>query len=167
MATLHMMIGLPCSGKTTRARQLEREFCALRLTPDPWHLRLFGDDTVQPEHDGRHTAVEVLMWEVAARVLELGCDVILDFGFWPRWEREMFRQRAAALGAGSRLHYMDVPMAELKRRLEERNRSGDPNIFVIPPEELERYATLFEPPAADELIARPAPSAAKAPQSNT
>ncbi|MBV9304506.1 MAG: AAA family ATPase, partial [Acidobacteriaceae bacterium] len=32
MATLHLMIGLPCSGKTTYARQLAGETNALLLT---------------------------------------------------------------------------------------------------------------------------------------
>ena len=44
MATLHLMVGLPCSGKTTLARKLEHERSALRLTPDEWQLRLFGQD---------------------------------------------------------------------------------------------------------------------------
>ena len=26
MATLHLMVGLPCSGKTTKARILEKEY---------------------------------------------------------------------------------------------------------------------------------------------
>jgi predicted kinase len=34
MVTLHLMVGLPCSGKTTLARTLEHERSALRLTPD-------------------------------------------------------------------------------------------------------------------------------------
>ena len=34
MATLHLMVGLPCSGKTTLAKKLEVERAALRLTPD-------------------------------------------------------------------------------------------------------------------------------------
>ena len=57
MATLHIMVGLPCSGKTTRARALEAELPALRLTPDEWHLRLFGQDADAPEHDQRHGIV--------------------------------------------------------------------------------------------------------------
>ncbi|HST88133.1 MAG TPA: AAA family ATPase, partial [Ktedonobacterales bacterium] len=32
------MVGLPCSGKTTLAKELEREHCALRLTVDEWHI---------------------------------------------------------------------------------------------------------------------------------
>lgn len=50
MATLHLMVGLPCLGKTTLARTLEREQSALRLTPDEWHIRLFGQGAEEPEH---------------------------------------------------------------------------------------------------------------------
>jgi predicted kinase len=42
LATLHLVVGLPCSGKTKLARHLEQEVSALRLTPDEWHMRLFG-----------------------------------------------------------------------------------------------------------------------------
>jgi predicted kinase len=34
MATLHLICGLPCSGKTTLAKQLEQQHAALRLTTD-------------------------------------------------------------------------------------------------------------------------------------
>jgi predicted kinase len=44
VATLHLMAGLPCSGKTTLAQKLESERSALRLTPDEWQVRLFGQD---------------------------------------------------------------------------------------------------------------------------
>src|SRR5215207_4876224 len=84
MATLHLMVGLPCSGKTTLARQLETKYSALRLTADEWHIRLFGYDfwdniteSDEAKHASRHDAVESLMWDVAARVLLLGVDVIL------------------------------------------------------------------------------------------
>lgn len=33
-ATLFLMVGLPGSGKTTRAKELERETGAIRFTPD-------------------------------------------------------------------------------------------------------------------------------------
>jgi hypothetical protein len=78
VATLHLMFGLPCSGKTTLAHQRERERAALRLTPDEWHLRLFGQDVEEPEHDARHNLIETLLWDVAARALALGTNVILD-----------------------------------------------------------------------------------------
>ena len=89
MATLHLMVGLPCSGKSTLARTLEQEHAALRLTPDEWQLRLFGQDAEAPEHDARHTLIETLQWEVASRALALGINVILDYGFWAREERDL------------------------------------------------------------------------------
>jgi predicted kinase len=88
------MVGLPCSGKSTLARTLEHEHSALRLTPDEWQLRLFGQDAEAPEHNARHTLIETLQWEGASRALALGINVILDYGFWAREEREDFRARA-------------------------------------------------------------------------
>ena len=58
MATLHLMVGLPCSGKTTLAKKLEHERSALRLTPDEWQVGLFGQDAKEPEHDARHSFIE-------------------------------------------------------------------------------------------------------------
>ena len=58
---MHLMVGLPGSGKTTRAKELERALPAVRLTPDEWHLSLFGDDLGHPEHDTRHDAIEALL----------------------------------------------------------------------------------------------------------
>src|SRR5262249_39568873 len=57
LATLHLMVGLPCSGKTTLAKQLEHERSALRLTPDEWQVALFGQDAEEPEHDARHSLI--------------------------------------------------------------------------------------------------------------
>ena len=72
MTTLHLMVGLPGSGKTTLAKKLEGELGALRLTPDEWHRYLFGQDAAHPDHDERHEKIEVLQWTVAASALARG-----------------------------------------------------------------------------------------------
>lgn len=153
MTILHLMVGLPCSGKSTRAKQLEAELGALRLTPDEWHIDLFGDDVADPAHDSRHDAVEALMWRVASTVLPRGVDVILDFGFWARAEREDFAARAAALGATTKVHFMDVPRDELLTRLAQRNAEAPEHAFIIPAEDLLGWLQRFEPPTTDELAA--------------
>ena len=152
MATLHVMVGLPCSGKTTYARQLAREVNALLLTLDVWHLTLFGDDVGHAKHDERHARIEQLMWDVAKHVLALGGDVVLDFGCWARVERAEYRRRAKEVGASFQLHYMDVPYAELYRRLAIRNRTPTEGVFVIPETEMDRYIAIFQPPTEDELV---------------
>ncbi|MDL2205716.1 ATP-binding protein [Eubacteriales bacterium OttesenSCG-928-N13] len=152
MATLHLMIGLPCSGKTTYARKLAESAGALLLTPDVWQTSLFGQDLDDPAHDERHDTVEAIMWDVAEKLLPLGTSVILDFGCWAREERDDFLDRAKRLGADFKLHYMDVPYPELYRRLEARNRDLPEGVFQIPKEMMDEYVAIFQPPEPDELI---------------
>ena len=152
MATLHMMVGLPGSGKTTEAKKLEKELRALRLTPDEWQYFLFGHDINEPEHDERHTKIEELMWEIAVKVLKLGCDVILDFGFWTKSERDEFRRKAHSFKATSKIHYMNTPNDVIWKRLDARNQLAGKNaVFYVSKEEFDEWARLFEIPTKEEL----------------
>ena len=151
MATLHLMVGLPCSGKTTLARKLEIDRSALRLTPDEWQLRLFGQDAEEPEHNARHDLIETMLWNLASRLLVLGTNVILDFGFWAREEREDFRSRAKQLGASSEVHFLDVSEDELLRRLAVRNSQPSQETFHIPEEMMKPWIAFFQKPTPDEL----------------
>lgn len=148
------MCGLPCSGKTTLAKQVEHERSALRLTPDEWITRLFGADLSVEALDAARDPIETVLWELAERVLVLGVDVVLDFGFWSRGERENFRSRATRLGACSELHFLDVPEEELLTRLAARNAQMPPGTFRIDEARLRLWSSLFEPPTADELRPR-------------
>jgi predicted kinase len=148
------MVGLPCSGKTTLAKQLEQERSALRLTPDEWQVPLFGQDAEEPEHDARHSLIEAMLWKIASRALELGMNVILDFGFWAREEREDFRQRAKDLGASSEIHLLDVPKEELLRRLAVRNSQPSQASFHIAEKSMIPWIKFFQRPAPEELEPR-------------
>ena len=154
MATLHLMVGLPCSGKTTLAQKLESEKAALRLTPDEWQVPLFGQDAEEPEHNTRHDLIEAMLWNIASRALALGTSVILDFGFWAREEREDFRLRAKQLGASSEVHFLDVSEDELLRRLEERNSQPSQESFYISVEMMKPWIAFFQRPTPDELVRR-------------
>jgi predicted kinase len=154
VATLHLMVGLPCSGKTTLAQKLESEQSALRLTTDEWHVRLFGQDAEELEHDVRHTLIETMLWSIASRALALGMNVILDFGFWAREEREDFRLRAKQLGASSEVHFLDVSEDELMRRLAERNSMISQDSFHIPEGSMKPWIAFFQRPTPDELERR-------------
>ncbi len=158
MATLHLIVGLPCSGKTTLARQLETRYSALRLTTDEWHIRLFGQDYIEnmtqseeAAHNSRHESVESIMWDVAARLLVLGVDVILDFGCWVRSQRDEFRSRAIKLGADFRIHFADASEEELFARLKARNKMQRESTFFIPEAKLKEWMHIFEPPSSEEL----------------
>jgi predicted kinase len=151
------MVGLPCSGKTTAARALEARLSAIRLTTDEWHIRLFGDDfgdEDDPDHErhtSRHQVIEALLWDVAARALVLGVDVVLDFGCWTKNERDEFRARAHRLGAGFHIHFTDAAEDVLLERLAARNAEHPEGTFRIRETELKEWIGLFEVPSRDEL----------------
>ena len=148
------MCGLPGSGKTTRAKQLERERSALRLTPDEWIRPLYGASPTPEVLDAARGPVERLMWLVAARALGLHVNVILDFGFWSQGEREDFRRRAHELGAGSEVCFLNVPQQELLRRLTLRNAALPADAFQISDAKLHEWSRVFEPPTEAELAPR-------------
>jgi len=148
------MVGLPCSGKTTKAKELEKELIALRLTPDEWHVNLFGHDTLDPDHDKRHFLIEDLLWQIAARALSLGINIILDFGFWAKEERDDYRSRARKLGARSEIVFMDVDEEELMKRVRMRNESLTNTVAYIPEEMMISWIRFFQRPDVDELVPR-------------
>lgn len=146
--TMTLLIGLPGSGKTTLAQQLEVERAALRLTPDEWMSSLFGTN----EHEGKRWVLESeQLWSVAARTLTLGNNVILDYGCWSREERELFRKRSEELGARTELIVLDLPLDVIWQRLDARNALAPAATFQVSRQELESWDKLFERPAPDEL----------------
>jgi predicted kinase len=155
--TLHLIVGLPGAGKTTLARQLERDLSALRLTPDEWIGTLYGTPLPQETLDGARDPVERVQCAVALRTLQLGISVVLDFGFWAREERERFRNDAAATGARSQVHALLLPLDELWARVQRRNAALGRDAFHVSREQLELWWSLFEPPSPAELDVRLAP----------
>ena len=148
MATLFLMCGLPGAGKTTLAKEIERERRALRFTPDEWIAALHID----PYDEAKRAQIEALQWQLASRALELGIDVVLDFGAWLRSERVEFRARAKALGARTEIRFLDVPREELLARLATRNAAPPAGAFHVSAAQLDEYARSFEPPTPDELM---------------
>ena len=151
MATMHVMVGLPCSGKTTKAKMLEKDYNALLLTPDYWYIKLFGNRIIEETHNLNHGIIEKIMLEVAERALILGIDVILDFGFWAREERIYLKKKSKEIGVNFKLHYLEISNDELFTRLEKRNRELPERAFMIPRHKMEEYIKMFQPPLQDEF----------------
>jgi len=154
MATLYLICGLPGSGKTTLAKRLEISEHALRLCPDEWIAQILADHDDLAELDRLRSLVESIQWDVSKRALLLGVNVILENGFWSKSERMLYRQEAAARGAGVKLCFLDIPLETLWERLTHRNSNLPPGSFHVMKEDLEKWARWFEPPGADEEFER-------------
>ncbi len=145
-ATLYLLVGLPGAGKTTKARHLEVEASALRLTPDEWMIPFFGrDDPVARDVlEGR------LIW-VALRALQLHTNVILDFGFWGKDERSSLRWMAKQIGARSQVIYLPVDTETQRERVQNRFVATPDQTWQLSEAELAQWRTLFDEPNEDEL----------------
>ncbi|WP_218134005.1 AAA family ATPase [Lentzea fradiae] len=145
MPRLILLCGLPCAGKTTLAKRLEREVPAVRLCPDEW----ISDLGVDLFDEAFRDRLERRFRRLARDLLLLGQDVVLEFGFWSRAERDELRDMARALGVPVQLRFLDVPFDELVRRLDVRNRTDA--LVVITEEQMAGYAQVFEAPDEAEL----------------
>ncbi|WP_432489687.1 AAA family ATPase [Kineococcus sp. SYSU DK018] len=154
-ATAILMVGLPGAGKTIRARQLEQQLGALRLTPDEWMIPLFGDS----EAAGKRDVLEGRLLWTALRAAERGLSVIVDFGLWGRDERSALRWLFAAVGAECRTEYLTVDPDTQLARIHERFKCTPEQTFAISAEELAQWRESFQEPTADELSGALRPAA--------
>lgn len=151
---LFVIVGLPGSGKTTRAKHLAAEFGALRLTPDDWMIPLFNHN----DADGKRDVLEGRLIWLAMRALESGTDVALDFGVWARDERSALRHLASKIGAGCELVYTPIDPDEQMRRVDKRFTTAPDTTFVITVADLAQWRSQFQEPDEEELrSAEPGP----------
>jgi predicted kinase len=140
---LIVVCGLPGSGKTTHAKQLERELRAIRLCPDEW-ITALGTGLWQSDFRGR---IEELQWKLAQDLLALGHTIVIEWGTWARSERDRLREGARALGAAVELHFLDVPLDVLLDRIRLRNMENPP----ITLDDLTKWDGKLQRPGAEEM----------------
>lgn len=145
--TLFLTVGLPGTGKTTAARRIEADPGALRLTKDEWMKALYGPDNPATASD----VIEGRLIEIGLRALELGTDVVIDFGLWSRDERSALRQAAADVGAAVDMRYFELTPAVQRKRLDQRMAEAPHETWPISDDELRVWASEFDVPTSAEL----------------
>jgi len=73
---LIIVCGLPGSGKTTCARDLEKQLGGVRFSPDEWMTAL----SLDLWDEARRAKIEAVQWRLAQTLLTLGATAILEWG---------------------------------------------------------------------------------------
>ena len=145
--TLYLTVGLPGTGKTTEARRIEVEEKALRLTKDEWVKALYG--LANPP--GASDVIEGRLIGIGLRALDLGTNVVIDFGLWGRDERSALRKAAADVGAAVEMRYFELTPAEQRQRLDRRQDDEPHSTWHMSDQELATWATIMSVPTPGEL----------------
>jgi predicted kinase len=147
VATVFAVAGFLGTGKTTFSRELERATGGVRISIDEWTIGLRGDDSaLDPVLFSRTRNLLIDLWPSIARA---GADVILDFGFWRREDRDAARARATEVGAQFRLYWLQCSEETSRTRAFGRREAGS---YLFDEASFDHLRTRFEPLADDEAF---------------
>ena len=150
---LIIVCGLPGSGKTTHAKQVEPNLHAVRFCADEW-MSPIGINLWDSEARQR---IEKLQWNIARQILSLGRNVVIEWGTWGRSERDVLRTEGRKLGAAVELHFLDAPVDVLFERIRRRNMETP----AITLDDVQSWSQMFERPTSEEMALFDPPSPQK------
>jgi predicted kinase len=137
------------AGKTTLAYRLEAEKQAVRFTHDEWMRSLYGEDPPESTFRERAQRVSNVIEATWMRCMLLKTNVILDFGFWSRRERDRVRGVVASLGGEAILYRLSCPDDVAWERISKRNERLETSLYISP-NTFEILKAEFEPLEPDE-----------------
>lgn len=150
MPTVYLLCGLPGSGKSTYAKELEKSG-VVRMTLDEEVFKRYGRNFTsgyaEKEAETKKHSEEQLV-----EYLRGGVSVVLDWGFWKKAERTRIIELAQNAGAKSELVYFNVPFEELKSRIRGRDMATNHDISD---EMMDAFVKQFEEPKNEGEVVVP------------
>lgn len=153
MAKVYLICGKICSGKSTYAEQLRIQNNAALLSTDEITLALFGQHCGD-KHDDYVEKTQNYLFNKSLEPIEVGINVILDWGFQLKEERDYAREFYNSRNIACEFHYIDISDETWKARLKKRNNAilaGTTSAYYIDDNLAEKFAAIFEVPSEDEI----------------
>ncbi|MBR5232955.1 MAG: ATP-binding protein [Clostridia bacterium] len=153
MAKVYLICGKICIGKSTYAEQLRIQNNAVLLSTDEITLALFGQHCGN-NHDEYVERTQNYLFNKSLELIEVGINVILDWGFWMKEERDYAREFYNNRNIECEFHYIDISDETWKIRLKKRNNeilAKETSAYYIDDNLAEKFASIFEVPNEDEI----------------
>lgn len=155
MPKVLIMCGKICSGKSTYAEKLKLENKAVILSVDELTLALFENQAGE-KLDFYVEKLKEYFLKKSLDMVEAGADVILDWGFWTKKERDYAREFYDSRNISYQFYYMNVGIDEWKKRISKRNQGikrEQLEAYPIDKGLLSKVEKMFEEPDRKELKA--------------
>ena len=153
MPKVLIMCGKICSGKSTYAEKLKLENKAVILSVDELTLALFENQAGE-KLDFYVEKLKKYFLKKSLDIVEAGADVILDWGFWTKKERDYAREFYDSRNISYQFYYMNVGIDEWKKRISKRNQEikrEQLEAYPIDKGLLSKVEKMFEEPDRKEL----------------
>ena len=154
MSKVYLICGKICSGKTTYAKKLCEKNNAILLSVDEIMLSLF-DQCCGPElHQEYERRIKKYLFGKSFETLEKGLDVVLDWGFWTKEERNATKEFYKAQGIECELHYVEVSDEKWEQQLNKRNNqilNNEAKAYLLTLERALEFASMFRKPDYKEI----------------
>ena len=153
MAKVYLICGKICCGKTTYANKICAENNAVLLSVDEITLALFGQHCGD-KHDEYVERTEKYLLNKSLELIENNINVVLDWGFWTKAERESAKGFYKSRNIEFELHYIDINEGTWKSRLNKRNNAvlaEETSAYYVDDNLAAKFASIFEVPSEDEI----------------
>lgn len=153
MAKAYLICGKICCGKSTYAEQLRILNNAVLLSTDEITLALFGQHCGD-KHDEYVERTEKYLLNKSLELIQKDINVVLDWGFWTKAERESVKEFYKSRNIECELYYIDISDETWKARLKKRNSevlAEETCAYYIDDNLAEKFASIFEVPSEDEI----------------
>lgn len=148
MAKVVALCGKICSRKSTLAGRLRGELPAVVLNSDELTL------AIPFEHNVLYPIVREYLLNKAVEIVRAGANVVLDFGFWSRKDREDAKAFFAAANIPLEWRYLAVTDEQWQDFIARRNLdvlNGRTDVYPVDEGLVEKCLSLFEEPLPEEL----------------
>lgn len=157
MPKIIAICGKICSGKSYYAKQIKEKENAVILSTDEVTFDLI-DNEQGKFYDAFAERVNKYLMKKAAQIVKAGCNVILDWGFWTKAERQETTKYFNQFDIDVEWHYIDIEQSRWQQLIEERNRKvkngNGGSDFYVDDRLINKLLSMFEEPTSDEIDIR-------------
>lgn len=154
MAKLLCICGKIGCGKTYYANRLKEQEHAVILSTDEVTYDLTNNQQGEG-YDEFARRVNLYLRKKAVEIVNAGCTVILDWGFWTKENRKERKRYGENNGVLVEMHYIDIDDKTWYENIEKRNNeviSGNGgSSFYVDEGLLNKVSSLFEIPEKEEI----------------